>query len=92
MPTIIITDMSPEQLLAHAVKRANTAANEIAELATSPFEPGETQLDRALLVARHAFVLAEAWQIIDAMAHYDPSPTSSPPSPHRGVSSTGETN
>jgi hypothetical protein len=87
MPTVIITNLSPGELVGQAIEQANEAAREIHELATSPFEPGETVLDRALLVARHAFALAEAWSVIDTMARTvtDSPPTSAPPPRANGV-------
>jgi hypothetical protein len=78
MPTVIVTDLSPSGLISAAVDQANRAAQEITELATAPFEPGETSFDRALLVARHVFALAEAWQVIDAMARATTSSAISP--------------
>jgi hypothetical protein len=77
-PTIIITNMSPGELMSAAVDQANTAAREITELKTLPFEPGETKEDRMLLVMRHAFALAEAWQVIDTMARATTSSAISP--------------
>jgi len=88
-PTIIITNMSPGELMSAAIDQANTASREIIELKTLPFEPGETREDRMLLVMRHAFALAEAWQVIDAMASATTSSPASPPPERRGVSSEG---
>jgi hypothetical protein len=88
-PTIIITNMSPGELMSSAVDQANKAAAEIIELATLPFEPGETREDRMLLVMRHAFALAEAWQVIDAMAHATTSPPTSPPTASQGCGAEG---
>jgi len=68
MPTVIITDMSPTELFARAVDNARRATAEIDRLFLTAFEPGETREDRALKVAAHARVLAEAFAIIDSIS------------------------
>jgi hypothetical protein len=67
MPTIIITDMSPGELFTRAIDEARRASAEIDRLLITVFEPGETREDRALTVAGHARVLAEAFAIIDSL-------------------------
>lgn len=68
MPTMIITDMSISELFARAIDNARRATAEIDRLFTAVFEPGETREDRALKVASHARVLAEAFSIIDSIS------------------------
>lgn len=68
MPTVIITDLSPGELFVRATDNARRASAEIERLLYTPFEPGETREDRALAVAAHARVLAEAFTIIDSLA------------------------
>jgi hypothetical protein len=68
MPTVIITDLSPGGLFVQATDNARRASAEIERLLYTAFEPGETREDRALKVAAHARVLAEAFTIIDSLA------------------------
>ncbi len=67
-------------LVYDALDQADTAARAILELELFPLEPGETRLDRAWLISRHAIALAEAWAVIDTiMRSGPPSPKVSPP-------------
>ncbi len=68
MPLIIITTMSPAELFKTAHRRASAASAEIRRLKHAPLAPGETLHDRLLVVAQHADVLAEAFEIIEALA------------------------
>jgi hypothetical protein len=65
----IITNLSPSELFARAVDNARRASNAIDELTESSLDEGETVTDRAVLVARHAMVLSEAFSIIDSLAY-----------------------
>jgi hypothetical protein len=96
-PQIIVTDMSPEELARHYLNIARGEAKAIQDLASRPLNvaAGETLVDRALLTARHAIVLADAFETLDAITlmlaeakRADAAADSAPsqPSDHRGVS------
>jgi hypothetical protein len=67
-PTVIVTNLSPGQLFVRALDTARTASAEITRLRSAPLAPGETLEDRTRSVAVHAHALAEAFDIIDALA------------------------
>jgi hypothetical protein len=68
MPTII-TNLTVPELFSRAVDNARKATTEIDRLLATPLDASvsETVTDRALRVAGHARVLAEAFSIIDSL-------------------------
>lgn len=100
MPRILITDLSPSELFERSLTTARRASAEIQRLRDAKLAPGESIDDRLRIVAMHAHALADAFEVIDALAAHAASQECeeceecdnvSPPSPtvpapgHRGV-------
>ena len=89
MPTVIVTNLSPGELLAAAVNTAQSESAAILDLANAKLADNEALTDRLKVIAKHAIKLAEAFMVIDSLASSLAS--SSEPSPvHRGVRSEGD--
>ncbi len=65
---VIVTHLSPPQLFEAMTHQARAATIAIQRLASEPLAPGETCVDRALETSRHALALADAFEILDALA------------------------
>lgn len=89
---VIISNVNLYDVVSMAIDQADAAAHEIFELETLPLEPGETQLDRALLVSKHAVALAEAWAVIDSIMRNGPISPEVSPSPGLQGCGLGATN
>ena len=68
MPNIVITNMSPAELLASSVTEAQKHSTAILELSDSSLAADESMLDRLKKIARHAVKLAEAFAVLDGLA------------------------
>jgi len=66
-PNVLITDLSPAELLHRAVTNARRASTEIDKLSSTPLREGQTLQERLTRIADHALALAEAFTIVDAL-------------------------
>jgi len=68
MPNVIVTNLSPGELLGAAVTTAQQASTAILDLSNTPLTATESLVDRLKAIAKHAIKLAEAFVVIDSLA------------------------